>query len=404
METILTRRTGLETVLNGLLVFAVLFPFVPGLVPSSDTQPTFLLLFLIAIAFAFASPAVGERLLRVSTGGAAMLVAIAVVVYAWLVIANTTQDAATLPARVVSFTQFALAVVWGYASRQRIRQEHLFAALIVYAVFTVVYFATNGAVEDILVRSRMETSATMLASGRGARTLSPEPSFFALQVFNVYVLGHILVGRAAMTGRREALWFGCTAFCLIASLSGYGIMLLLIVAAATYPRLTLGAGVAAVVTFAALQGYLEAFRSSRAVGLFLLLVENRGTLAEMMLLDPSLSTRLLSFLEYVRTFMAHPLIGDGFSLYQGGGFVSIVAGLGVMALVFFLVVLSRVLRPDLSFTSRALVAGWFTLHFLYGPVGIPIIGATIGWLLRDAEPSLADPVGDGPLTAPDAAP
>src|SRR5689334_25376115 len=62
-----------------------------------------------------------------------------------------------------------------------------------------------------------------------ARTLSPEPSFFALQVFNIFVLARILFAHRPDTTVNSLKWVAVTGFCLAASFSAYGALLLILV-------------------------------------------------------------------------------------------------------------------------------------------------------------------------------
>jgi len=90
-RSVLSKPISISGVVNALLVFAALFPFVPRLVASSDTQPTFLLTFVVSLAVAVAAPTVGARLYRISLPGATALLFGTVVIYAWLLVANATQ-------------------------------------------------------------------------------------------------------------------------------------------------------------------------------------------------------------------------------------------------------------------------------------------------------------------------
>ena len=395
-RSVLSRPISISSVVNALLVFAVLFPFVPRLVPSSDTQPTFLLAFVLSLVVAVAAPSVGARLYRISLPGATALLFGTVVIYAWLLVANATQEEATIPARLVSFVQFGAAAVWGYAGKFRWNRTVLYRALVVYVVFTVVYFATNGAIEDALIQSRTDGAAFLFASGRGARTLAPEPSFFALHIFNVFVLSRIVALDDTQGHRVAFTWFALIVGCLASSLSAYGVLLLLVVLVATYPRVSATLGVVVVASFGAFYSQLLAWDSVRAVKAVLTLIESRGSVTELLVLDASFSRRIASFVEYVTAFRDHPFVGNGLSLYQGGGFVSVVAGFGILGLLFFVAVVGRIVRGQHDLDTKAILLTWLLLNFVSGPVGVPLLGVIVGMLFRsrgDTVPGLHPEAG-----------
>ena len=378
----LRATTSTSDILNALFVWAVLFPFVPVLIPSSDTQPTFLLVLLLAMLISLAFPATGRRLFRLSLPGAIAATLVAVGVYACLVIANLSRADSTIPSRLISFLQFSAAAFWAYAGKHEWSEKVLFRALVIYAVFTVIYFATGGIIENTLIHSRMENAEILFAMGRGARTLSPEPSFFALQVFNIFVLARILFSRAHDGSVNSLRWVLITGFCLAASFSAYGAILLVLVVLAVYPRLFVLVAVLAIASWGILSRYMADWDSVRAVKVLFALVQARGSLTDLTSLDASLSSRLVSFGDYVRSFGRNPFFGDGFSLYQGGGFVSIVAALGLAALGFFVAVLRKIVMMPLDHRTKVILLIWFAMNFISGPIGIPIIGVVVGTLLR----------------------
>jgi len=351
-------------------------------VSSSDTQPMFLLAFALSLAVAVGAPRAGAKLYRISLSSATAWTFAALVIFACLVAANARQDDSTIPARLVSFLQFCAAAVWGYAAKFRWNSKVLFGALLVYAVFTVVYFVTNGAIEDALIRSRMEGAEYLFASGRGARTLAPEPSFFALHVFNLFVLSKLLRVDEGYGSRKAFVWFALVVSCLASTFSAYGAVLLLVVLLVTYPKVSVLLGLALVSSFGVFKSQLLNWEGVRAVKVMVALIESRGRMTELMFLDPSFASRIGSFMEYVASFARHPLVGDGFSLYQGGGFVSIVSAFGIVALLFFAALVSKILLGGFSVATKAALLIWFALNFLSGPVGVPILGVIVGMLFR----------------------
>jgi hypothetical protein len=369
-------------VISAFLVWTVLVPFVPVLVPASDTQPVFLLVFVTALLAAFAFPAAGKKLFRISMRVVITITLLAMVLYACLIVANASQQDPTIPSRLVSFLQFAAAVFWGYAGKFEWSEKVLFRALTFYALFTVIYFASGGIIENTLIHSRAENAQSLFAMGRGARTLSPEPSFFALQVFNIFILARIVSSqRVGEAGVDTFKWVLVTGFCLAASFSAYGALLLVAVVLAVYPRLFLILSVITVAGWGLVSRFLSDWESVRAVKVVLTIVESRGRLAELMLLDISFASRIGSFSDYIRSFGKHPFSGNGFSLYEGGGFISIVAAFGIVGLAFFTWVVQRIIRGGFDARTKIVLLLWFVLNFVSGPIGVPIIGVIIGQIM-----------------------
>src|SRR6267143_4536370 len=111
----LSRPVSVTQAVNAVLVLAVLFPFLPRIVASTDTQPTFLLAFALTIGVSIAAPTVAGKLYRISLPGITALLLGGFVLYASLVAANAMQAEATIAGRLVSFLQFCAAALLGYA-------------------------------------------------------------------------------------------------------------------------------------------------------------------------------------------------------------------------------------------------------------------------------------------------
>lgn len=376
------RSVAISGIVNALLVCTVLFPFLPVLIPASDTQPTYVLVFALALALAFAFPAAGQKLFRISLRGVIAATLTASGLYVFLIVANASQQDSTIPSRLISFFQFVAALFWGYAGKFEWTEKLLFRALVFYALFTVIYFASGGVLENALIRSRVENAQSLFAMGRGARTLSPEPSFFALQVFNIFVLARVVSrGRGERPFADAFKWFVVTGFCLAASFSAYGALLLVVVVLALYPRVFLIVSLATAAGWGIVSRYISDWDSIRAIKVVLTIVASRGNLAELLLLDASFASRIGSFSEYIRSFGRHPFTGNGFSLYQGGGFISIVAAFGTAALAFFTWLVLRILRSSFDARTKVVLLVWFLLNFISGPIGVAIIGVIVGQLM-----------------------
>lgn len=374
-------RRSIGEVLHLLLLFPVLFPFVPSLIAATDTQPTFLLIFAASVVAAGTSHAVGRDFLRVSLPGVTALAVLGAALAVALFLANALQPDPTIIPRLITFVQFVAAALWAATARVEWSGTVLSRAVVIYAVFTVVYFLTGGLVEDILIRSRLEDAAFLFSTGRGARTLAPEPSFFALQIFNLFVLFRLLHADDELGPRRTAVYVALTMACLAASFSAYGALLVAVVLFVSYPRYFALAAVAAASVVGILYDRLEEWQSVRAIKVLLAFSQSGGSITELIAHDASFSSRIASFATYWHAFREHPLVGNGLSLNQGGGFISLVAAFGVLGVAFFAIVVAHIVFGRHRPSTKLLLCVWFFLNFVSGPIGVPILGVIVGRLL-----------------------
>jgi hypothetical protein len=126
--------------------------------------------------------------------------------------------------------------------------------------------------------------------------------------------------------------------------------------------------------------YLESFQSFRG---FKLLAKLLADDPSILLKDKSFSGRLGSFVTYMGNIKDNFIAGDGFTLFQGGGFISIVSSLGIMAVIFFIFFIYRLLAKRISGKLKALLVFWFLINLFSGPIGIAPLGVIIGLILRD---------------------
>jgi hypothetical protein len=98
--------------------------------------------------------------------------------------------------------------------------------------------------------------------------------------------------------------------------------------------------------------------------------------------DLSFATRFNSFFAYIDRFINNLFIGDGFSLFQGGGFISIVASLGLVGFFIILFLLFKIFRTIKSGKLKYLLIFWFFLNLFSGPIGIPALGIIFGLIIR----------------------
>jgi hypothetical protein len=278
--------------------------------------------------------------------------------------------------RIVAFAQFVVAVLWGYFHPDLLARIDLRKVLWIYVVFTVVFVVTNGAVESVLIRSRaLGHFARLTGTGRGVSTLSPEPSFFALQIFNLYLVRWMVLQRAERSRHRTQVFLLSSA-CWMASLSGYGLFILVV---STFVSATLlfavGGGI--LIGLVPRLALFESVTRTRAVSLLLSIIEDRGIFS--VLTDVSFSIRLSSFRQYIDVIQEHTIFGDGFSFAGGGGFISVIAGLGFTGILFLLpFVLIVLLAPGFGWRLRIALVFWFAVNTISGSIGVPSIGVVLG--------------------------
>lgn len=362
---------------SGLLFLASAFPFVIPLVPSTDTQPTFTLLVVAFIVLAAVASA--ERQVPIRRSDLLLGAAIAAGGLIWLSLSFVANGFETGSInRVVSFVMLLIAVTAGLLNRHIFTTDRVLVALKLYVVFTAIFFATRGAIESVIIQSRDGDALTeLVATGRGASTLSPEPSFFAFQIFTLFLAARLTVWPQFSPRDRHAVQLTTIAL-LLASLGGYGMIYAGIVVMLSGWRYMLGAAIAGGAGVAILLGSLN-LNSLRFLQLFTTLLADlteggdAGGVS-----DISTLGRLNSLMDYMRAFDAQPWLGDAFAVYSGGGLVSILAAVGLFGLALNLLFLVAILTLRDELRVKAALLIWFALQFISGPVGLPFVGLLIG--------------------------
>lgn len=352
----------------------LVLPYVPSIIPGVDTQPTFTILIIILFLYALVKSNVFKAgfikiyfLVVVSFLLSALIISL---LFNVIVIKNEFQ----IP-RLISFFQFLLAFIFGASAWFYLPDKWLKYSVIVYVVFTIIYFLSNGMLEDILIRSRDEGAEHLIASGRGARTLSPEPAIMSVHIFNLVVL-HAIYFKKVDFGIKQILLIS---FPLIASLSGYGFFIFLALLFIFYPLPFLGLiGFGSVV----LLNFLNSFDSGFRILLILNGIKEHGL--EFILLDTSIRTRFFSFLGYLDSFTNNFPFGDGFTIFSGGGFISIISGLGIIGLLFFLFILVYLVLSSYSIKIKMLFLVWFVIYLFSGSTGVPLVGLILGRFMKNA--------------------
>ncbi|HYK75084.1 MAG TPA: hypothetical protein VEV44_18465, partial [Pseudoneobacillus sp.] len=249
----------------------------------------------------------------------------------------------------------------------------------VFSIFSVIFFLSHGLVERILIPARNDSFEMLVNSGRGARTLSPEPSFFALHVFNLYIIFYLLATKESILKYGNII-FLLASFCLMISLSGYGFVIFLLIFFMRYTKISLTMAFLLILSSGVLISYLDSLQNFRGIRLLTtVLVENPMVLLN----DASFLSRFGSFIAYLQNIKENYIIGDGFTLLQGGGFISIVSSLGIIAALFLIYILFEIFTLKKSgFKIKIILIFWFLINLFSGPIGIPTLGVIIGLILR----------------------
>ncbi len=376
------RDTKVRNTISFIFIISIFFPFIPSYISTTDTQPTLMIIALIAIYFFVNYPDFYQK--YKSQDFTVLIYIFYVIAFSYLSILINTflMGNGVLPGKYFSFLQFLVAIVFGYSNSFELFDKYANKVFTIYFIFTIIYFLTNGAVENLLILSREYAVGKDLASqGRGSRTLSPEPSFFALQIFNLFLIYSLILvrkGELNLFKNKKIIVIVC--FCLLSSLSGYGFMVLFVILSAFFFRYILASVVFVLIFKSYIINYFSEYAYMRAVGLIFKALNNNPLL--ILSVDRSFVSRFASYQAYVYNFQHHPIIGDGFSLDQGGGFVSILASLGFVGLIvvfyFFIKIFSNVNNRKLIY----ILFFWFLINFFSGPLGIPPLGIILGLIIR----------------------
>ena len=370
-----------RVVLCFLFTLTVFFPFLPAFISSSDTQPTLFLLAITAILLFLISPNFFSQ--HLDHDFTILIYVFILVIFSIfsIVINAILYGQIVIFSRYISFLQFLAALIFGYTNSFYFFKKYANSIFVIYFIFTIIYFVTNGLIEDTLIKSRFWYGKDLASAGRGARTLSPEPSFFAIQMFNLLLIYTLLLekeGIKKVFNNKRVIFI--VSFCLLCSLSGYGFAIFFIILAAFFTRFIIIFFGFAILFNSLIIDLLDGFSNLRGIGLFLKVIKSNPLILAST--DLSFATRFNSFFAYIDRFINNLFIGDGFSLFQGGGFISIVASLGLVGFFIFLFLLFKIFRTIKSGKLKYLLIFWFFLNLFSGPIGISAIGIIFGLIIR----------------------
>ncbi|MEE1884716.1 hypothetical protein [Pedobacter flavus] len=361
------------------MFFTIFFPFIPSIIPGTDTQPTFFLLFNCSMIYLLVNYQYQSRYFELNYNKIGAISALFGLILMSVILAKLFIASPTLWARIISFLQFSFALFFAYNSAYFFKIESLKKVFWVFAIFSVIYFLTHGLVERILISSRTDSFEMLAASGRGAKTLSPEPSFFALHMFNLYLIFHLLASKESKKKYGDVV-FWLTSFCLLASLSGYGFIIFLLILSMRYTKTMIIFGLIFMASSGLILNYFDSLADFRGIKLLTeILLKNPA----LILNDASFASRFGSFFAYIENIKNNFIFGDGFTLLQGGGFISIVSSLGLLAAIFLIYVIVQIFKlKDGSAALKFMLVFWFLLNLFSGPIGIPTLGVIVGLILR----------------------
>jgi hypothetical protein len=358
-----------------MIWFVLAFPFIPSYVRGSDNQPTFTLIFLgIFLVILIKSNAVKIKFIN-SYG---IVLSTLLILSFCVSIVYNIYALSKVPyfSRSLAFIQFIIAFIFGTSTLYSLPRNWLKNVLWIYAIFTFIYYLTGGIIEDFLIKSRIPGgSEALVETGRGARTLSPEPSIMAIHIFNIMML-NILTFKNSHLGFKTIF---LVLISLLGSLSGYGFFLAVSLLLIYYPLFfifTLPFSFLVLPFFFNIQSY-----NTRILYILKGLQENG---IGFLLQDLSFSTRLDSFMLYLRSFVNTFPFGDAFTIFDGGGFISLISALGIGGFIFFLFILLMLFISNYSIRIKLLFFVWFLVYFISGSFGVPLFGLILGVFISNS--------------------
>jgi len=365
--------------IHSLIFFTLFFPFIPNLIRSTDTQPTFLILIFISLFYLLVDYKVLPSYYNLKYINLLALVLLFFFTIFLVFLNNFLDEKPILWPRIFSFFQFVLAIFFALTTRYFFMERSLRKVFFIFAIFSVIFFLTQGLVERLLIPTRTESFEMLMQSGRGARTLSPEPSFFALHILNLFIIYCLLFGSILKSGKNRILFF-VTCFCLIISLSGYGAVVAVFLIFLRYTKISVVILAALLALSGVIFEYFGALEQFRGLNLLLKVISSNP--AVLLEADSSFSSRFASFFSYINTIKSNVILGDGFTVNQGGGYISIVSSIGIIGVLFFIYLLGKLYQKRIHWKLKFLIYFWFLINLFSGPIGIPTLGFIIGLILR----------------------
>jgi len=360
--------------LSIVILYLAAFPFVVPVFSRTDTQPTFALVFL-AVSTLFATTGMARTLTLEKTRF--LLVFSILFISIAIISVNVMFFGADVQfSRIGSFGMFVIGIFAGvHLARLQVAAHHILIILYLYVVFTVIFFLTGGMIEERLIQSREMDFSELANIGRGASTLSPEPSFFAFQIFSLFIVANLILWDVASDAQKQRIQ-KLTIGLLLSSFGGFGAIYTLLIIGTFKVRYVIAVALAGIAVVVVYFDSVEQY-GTRLFVLLQLFLRDGSSILE----DASVASRLTSFLQYLEIFLENPVFGDGFSHIGGGGFVSLIASMGISWVVVLILVGKMIIDLKAPKRIKNCLIAWFILQFLSGPLGIPFVGVTLGLLL-----------------------
>jgi hypothetical protein len=371
-----TTRPKLPYAIMLVIWYILAVPYIPSVIPGTDSQPTFSLVLLSVFALLLFNHKFVQQPF-ITREGLGITLTLLLTVLVGLVFNHFVAGNKIYVPRLIAFTQFLIALFFGASKLFYLPEKWLFRFMVVYVVFTAIYYATGGMVEDLLIKSRGAGGKEVLAiTGRGARTLSPEPSILSVHILNMVLLYSLFFFKARLGWKTFLL----VLIPLIGSLSGYGLFITVALVLIYYPIQTLSLAGVGLIAFG------QTLLNMELSGLRVLFILNglREYGPRFLLLDASFRSRFNSFYEYLMSFRETFPFGDAFTLFSGGGFVSIISGLGLVGLLFYISLLFLLVVSNYPIQIKLLFFVWLLVYLLSGSFGVPLVGLIVGVFVANA--------------------
>lgn len=367
----------IEKIFFVIFAFVVFFPFIPQVIRSSDTQPLLSILFILYPVFKFFKT---ENLLYFKLNNQTLIYLILILFLFLVLVFNIFYFNKTpIFSRYFAFIQFLIAIFFGLFLEIKNKKNWLSYIFLIYLFFTFIYFFTNGFLEELLIASRDIDTEELLNMGRGARTLSPEPSFFALHMFNLYVIYKLLNNETEP--KIQFINILLISVLLLSSLSGYGFLIFIFLFFIEYTKLSFFLLLLIILFYPILLNIFYNYESLRSIDLIIkFITENPFSIFES---DASVASRLTSFNFYFKNIKDNFMFGDNFTILEGGGLIGVISGIGLIGLILFIIYLFKICTKFDNIKVILILFFWSILNFISGPFGIPTMGIIIGLVFRN---------------------
>lgn len=362
---------------HGLIAFTIFFPYIPSLFIGLDVQP--FLVFsatIFIILLSLSTNYLSHKELEINYS---IVLTIAFIITWTSICLFINLNLGPYLSRFLAVIIFFMYVLIGAMEINFMNRRMVVSFLLIYLFFTIIYFLTGGALEEILIRSRSSNQfESAILSGRGSSALSPEPSFFAHQVFIIFIFSKIFLWERISALQKNLIYY-LSIFLLGTSFSVTG-FIYIIIASFTFfkPKdltlIIIILGLMSLILFPRVE-----FLNIR-VFIFAMEVFQSISSGSIQLGDISFLVRIESFLSYIEEFKKFPIFGNGFRAYLGGGLISIVAELGIVGLIFLIGLMALILTSSLNLQDRLGVLGWLMINTISGSIANPGIGIFIGML------------------------